>query len=120
MVVFEVVLVAVCVVSAVLATLMFARASKLYDRIGRLGTYPMSIEEEPSTPRELVRDEVHQMLQAIAEARKARGEPPRDLPELIQELGGNAAHRSVAEQDCRLWRWSSMSALLDAAAALQL
>ena len=99
MVVFEIVLVALCVVSVVIAAITFARASKLYDQIGRLGTYSMSIEEEPSTPRELVRDEVHQMLQAIAETRKARGEPPPDLPELIQELGGNAAHRSVAEQD---------------------
>ena len=98
--VFEVVLVVVCVASAVIATLTFARASRLYDRIGRLGTYSMRIEETPSTPtREQVRDEVHQMLQAIAETRKARGEPPPDPPELIQELGGNAAHRSVAEQD---------------------
>jgi hypothetical protein len=97
--VFEVVLVAVGVVSAVIATLTFARASRLYDQIGRLGTYSMSMDEEPSTPRELVRDEVHQMLQAIAEARKARGAPPPDLPELIQELGSNAAHRSVAGRD---------------------
>jgi hypothetical protein len=99
MVVFEIVLVAVCVVSAVIATLTFARASRLYDQIGRLGTYSMSTDEEPRTSRELVRDEVHQMVQAIAAAREARGEPPPDLPELIQELGGNAAHRSVAEQD---------------------
>ena len=99
MVVFEIVLVVVCVVSAVIAALAFVRAAKLYDQIVRLGTHSMSIEEEPSTPRELVRDEVHQMLQAIAEARKARGEPPPDLPELIQELRGNAEHRSVAEQD---------------------
>jgi hypothetical protein len=87
MVVFELVVVAVCVVSAVIATLTFARASRLYDQIGRLGTYSMSIEQEPSTPtREQVRDEVHQTLQAIAEARKARGEPSPDLSELIQEL----------------------------------
>ena len=100
MVVFETVLVAVCVVSAVIATVAFARASRLYDQIGRLGTYSMSTDEEPSTPtRELVRDEVHQMLQAIAEARKARGEPPPDPSELIQELRGNAAPRSVAERD---------------------
>jgi hypothetical protein len=100
MVVFEIVLVAVCVVSAVIATVTFARASRLYDQIGRLGTYSMSTEEEPSTPtRKQVRDEVHQMLQAIAEARKARGEPPPDMSELIQELGGNAARRSVAERD---------------------
>jgi hypothetical protein len=77
MVVFEIVLVAVCVVSVVIAAVTFARASRRYDRIGRLGTYSMSIEEKPSTPtEEQVRDEVHQMLQAIAEARKARGEPP--------------------------------------------
>jgi hypothetical protein len=95
MVVFEIVLVAVCVVSAVIATLTFARASRLYDQIGRLGSYSMSIKEEPSSPtREQERDEVHQMLQAVAEARKARGEPPPDLSELIQELAGNAAPRS--------------------------
>jgi hypothetical protein len=100
MVVFEIVLVAVCVVSAVIATLTFARASRLYDQIGRLGTYSMSIEEARSTPtREQIRDEVHQMLQAIAQARKARGEPPPDLSELIQELRGNAAPRSAAERD---------------------
>ncbi len=100
MVVFEIVLVAVCVVSAVIATVTFARASRLYDQIGRLGTYSMSIEQEPSTPtRELVRDEVHQMLQAIAAGRKARGEPPLDPSELMQELRGDAARRSVAERD---------------------
>ena len=60
----------------------------------------MSIEEEPSPPtRESVRDEADQMLWAIAEARKARGEPPPDLSQLIQELRGNAAPRSVAEPD---------------------
>jgi cytochrome P450 len=100
MVVFEIVLVAVCVVSAVIATVTFARASRLYDRIGRLGVYSMSIEERPSTPtREQARDEVDEMLQAIAKARKARGGPPPDLPELIEELRGNAAPRSVAERD---------------------
>ena len=100
MVVFEIVLVAVCVVSAVIATLTFARASRLYDQIGRLGNYSLSIEEEPSTPtREQVREEVHQMLHAIAEARKARGQPPPDMSELIQELGGEAAPQSVAERE---------------------
>jgi hypothetical protein len=100
MLVFEVVLVAVCVVSAVIATLTFARASRLYDRIGRLGTYSMSIEETPSTPtREQVREEVDEMLQAIADARKARGEPPPDLSDVIQELRGNDAPRSVGERD---------------------
>jgi hypothetical protein len=100
MVVFEIVLVAVCVVSAVIATLMFARTSRLYDRIGRLGSYSMSIEETPSTTtREQVRDELDEMLQALAEARKARGEPPPDLSDLIHGLRGNAAPRSVAEQD---------------------
>jgi hypothetical protein len=100
MVVFEIVLVAVCAVSVVIATLTLARASKLYDQIARLGTYSMSIEETPNTPtREQVRDEVHQILQAVAEAREARGEPPPDLSDLIQELRGNAASRSVAERD---------------------
>jgi hypothetical protein len=100
MVVFEIVLVVVCVVSAVIATVTFARASRLYDRIGRIGTYSMSIEERPSAPtREQVRDEVDEMLQAIAKARKARGEPPPDLSDLIKELRGNAAPRSVAERD---------------------
>ncbi len=99
MVVFEIVLGAVCVVSAVIPTPAFARASRLYDQIGRLGSYSISIEETPSTPtQEQVRDEVDDMLQAIAEARKARGEPPPDLSELIQELRGNAAPRSVAER----------------------
>jgi cytochrome P450 len=88
------------VVSVVIAAIMFVRASRLYDQIGRLGTYSMSMEEEPSTPtREQERDEMRQMLQAIAQARKARGEPPPDLSELIQELAGNAAPRSVAERD---------------------
>jgi flagellar basal body-associated protein FliL len=100
MVVFQIVVVVVCVVSAVIATVTFVRASRLYDRIGRLGTYSMSIDETPSTStREQVRDEVDEMLQAIAEARKSRGEPPPDLFELIQELRANAASRSVAERD---------------------
>jgi len=69
----------------------------------RIGTYSMSIEERPSTPtRDQVRDEVDEMLQAIAAARKARGEPPPDLSDLTQERRGNAAPRSVAERDCRL------------------
>jgi hypothetical protein len=60
----------------------------------------MNIDERPSAPtREQVRDEVDEMLQAIAKARKARGEPPPDLSDLIQELRGNAASRSVAERD---------------------
>jgi hypothetical protein len=79
MMVFQIVVVVVCVASAAVATFMFARASRLYDRIARLGIRPMSVEEQP-------RHEVKEMLQA----RTAPGEPPPDLSELIAELRGDA------------------------------
>lgn len=100
MVVFEIVVVVVCVVSAVIAAVAFLRAARLYDQVGRLGTFSMSTEEEPGNPtRELVRDDVRQMLDAIVEARKARGEPPPDPYELIGELRGNTPPRPVGERD---------------------
>jgi len=100
MVVFEIVVVVVCAMSAVIAAVSFLGAARLYDQIGRLGIFAMSPEEDPDTPRrELVRDEVRQMLHAIVEARKARGAPPPDPYELIRELRGNATPRSVGERE---------------------
>ena len=88
MVVFEIVVVVVCVVSAVIAAVAFLRAARLYDQIGWLGTFSMSTEEEPGNPtREL--GTRRRAPDAIVEARKARGEPPPDPYELIGELRGN-------------------------------
>jgi hypothetical protein len=57
-----------------LAVASFLRSRELYDRIGRLGNLSMSHEEEPSaSTRQLVPEEVRQMLSALARAREARG-----------------------------------------------
>lgn len=77
MLVFEIVTVVVCVASAVVAAVSFARGLKLYDKIGQLGTFAMTHDEEPSAAtKELVREEVRQMLDALSQAREARGERP--------------------------------------------
>ena len=85
MVVFEIVAVVVCVVSAVIAGVFFVRGVKLYDEIGRRGTLAMIHDEEPSAAtRQLVREEVRQMLDALSQAREERGErsPAADVSDL--------------------------------------
>lgn len=87
MVVFGIVTVVVCVVSAVIATVSFARALKLYDKIGQLGTFAMTHDEEPSAPtQELVREEVRQMLGALSEAHDRPGDrsPASELVDLLE------------------------------------
>jgi hypothetical protein len=98
MVVFESVVVVVCVASAVVAAVSFARALKLYDKIGQLGTFAMSHDEEPSasTP-ELVREEVRQMLDGLAAVREERCQrSPASEP--VDLLDTSAASRSLSER----------------------
>jgi hypothetical protein len=96
MVAFEIVTVVVCVVSAVIATVSFARALKLYDKIGQLGTLAMNHDDEPSdATRELVREEVRQMLDAPSQAREARGERS-SAAELLDLPETSAAIRSTS------------------------
>ena len=92
MVGFEIGMTVVCVVSAVIAAVLFVRGRKLYDEIGRLGTLAMTHDEEPSAAtREQIREEVRQMLDALSQAREARGErlsaaEPLDLLETSAEV----------------------------------
>lgn len=98
MVVFEIVTVVVCVVSAVIAAVSFVRGLKLYDKIGRLGTVAMTHDEEPSAAtRELVREEVRQMLDALSQAREARGERS-SAAELLDLLETSAAIHSTSRR----------------------
>jgi hypothetical protein len=98
MLVFEIVTVVVCVVSAVIAAVSFVRGLKLYDKIGQLGTFAMTHDEEPSAAtRELVREEVRQMLDALSQARKARGERS-SAAELLDLLETSAAIRSTSRR----------------------
>lgn len=77
MVAFEIVVVVVCVTSAVIVAVMFARATRLYDKIGALGTLGMSHDDEPAAgTREIVREEVRQMVDAISALRAERGNRP--------------------------------------------
>lgn len=46
MVAFEIVVIVVCVVSAVVSIVAFARASRLYDRIGKLGVFSLVHDDE--------------------------------------------------------------------------
>jgi hypothetical protein len=94
MVAFEIVVVVVCVVSAVMAAVTFARATRLYDKIGALGTLGMSHDDEQAAgTREIVREEVRQMVDAISALRAKKGESPLP-PDLLRELeagGGRGA-----------------------------
>jgi hypothetical protein len=95
---FEIVVVVVCIASAVVAAVSFARALKLYDKIGQLGTFAMSHDEEPSVPtRELVREEVREMLDALRAAREAGGQRS-SASELVDPLDGSASSRSPSER----------------------
>lgn len=79
MVAFETVVIVVCVVSAVIATVAFVGARRLYDRIGRLGPLSMTSDDElDDRAQALVRQEVNETLSAISALREARGEqlPP--------------------------------------------
>jgi hypothetical protein len=98
MVVFEIVTVVVCVVSAVIATVSFARALKLYDKIGQLGTLAMNHDDEPSAAtQELVRDEVRQMVAALSKAHDKPGDrsPASELVDLLERSAaiGSRSHQ---------------------------
>jgi hypothetical protein len=73
MVTFEIVVVVVCVVSALVATAMFLRVSKLYDQIGRLGGH--SLDHAGELGDELVPQDVDEMQRAISAARRRRTKP---------------------------------------------
>jgi hypothetical protein len=88
MVAFEIVVVVVCVASAVIAAVTFVRAVRLYDKIGALGTLGMSHDEEQTAPtRAIVREEMRQMADAISALRAEEGEWESSLPpDLLREL----------------------------------
>jgi hypothetical protein len=72
---FEIVTIAVCVVSAAIAAVLLVRGLKVYDEIGRLGSLAMTHDEEPNAAtREQVREEIREMLDALSQARGTRGE----------------------------------------------
>jgi hypothetical protein len=57
MVAFEIVVIVVCVVSAVIATAAFIGARRLYDQIGRAGPFSVSPEDEHARGRRELRPE---------------------------------------------------------------
>lgn len=69
MVVFQSVVVAVCVVSALVAITAFVRSRDLYERIGRLGSFWLSTDEDQGSPS---RREVEETRAAISAARRRR------------------------------------------------
>jgi hypothetical protein len=98
MVAFEIVIAVVCATSAVLAAVMFVRATRLYDKIGALGTLGMSHDNEQAVAtREIVREEVRQMVDAISALREERGKPPLP-PDLLRELDASAASREPRDR----------------------
>jgi hypothetical protein len=98
MVAFEIVVVVVCVASAVIAAVTFVRATRLYDKIGALGTLGMSHDDEHSAPRrEIVREEVRQMVDAISALRAEKGESPLP-PDLLHELEAGAGRRAAHDR----------------------
>jgi HAMP domain-containing protein len=92
MVAFEIVVVVVCVASAVIAAVTFARAARLYDKIGALGTLGMSHDaEQTAATRAIVREEVRQMADAISALRAEKGEsslPPDGQPPTANLIPG--------------------------------
>ena len=96
MVAFEIVVVVVCIASAVMAAVTFARATRLYDKIGALGTLGMTDDDEQTVPtREIVREEMREMVDAISTLRAEKGESPLP-PDLLRELEAGAG-RSAAD-----------------------
>jgi hypothetical protein len=69
MVIFQAVVVAVCLVSALIATTAFLRSRDMYDRIGRLGTFWLASDEDEGPPSGR---EVEEMRAAIAAVRARR------------------------------------------------
>lgn len=98
MVAFEIVVVVVCVASAAIAAVTFARATRLYDKIGALGTLGMSHDDEQAAgTREIVREEVRQMVDAISTPRAEKGESPLP-PDLLRELEVGAGRRAGGDR----------------------
>ena len=79
MVVFQAVVVAVCVVSALVAITTFLRSRDLYERIGRLGSFWLVTDDDQGSPS---RREVEEMRAAISAARRGRqAKLPADGPD---------------------------------------
>jgi hypothetical protein len=98
MVAFEILVVVVCVASAVIAAVTFVRATRLYDKIGTLGTLGMSHDDEQAAPtRQVVREEVRQMADAISALRAEKGGLPLPV-DLLRELEAGAGGRTVGDR----------------------
>lgn len=81
MVAFEIVVIVVCVVSAVIATVAFVGARRLYDQVGGSGPLSMAPDDElGDRARAQIRQEVNETLSAISALREARGEAERGSP----------------------------------------
>lgn len=68
----ELLVVGVPVASAVIAIVYAARAGRAYKQVGRLGELWIAEDDDPAE-RDLVREDIEQMLGAIEAARRARG-----------------------------------------------
>jgi hypothetical protein len=98
MVAFEIVVMVVCVASAVIATATFVRATRRYVKIGELGTLGMSHDDEQTAAtREIVREEVRQMVDAISALRAEKGESPPP-PDLLHGLEAGAGRRAAGDR----------------------
>jgi hypothetical protein len=71
---FEIVVIVVAVASAVIAIVYAAKAGSAYKQVGRLGDFWIDTEKDgdSTSDRDLVREDVEQMLAAIEAARNAR------------------------------------------------
>ena len=76
---FGLVVVAVAVVAAGIAVVTYLRAGSLYRQVGRMGELSLATgDDEGAATRELIHEEVQQMLDAIDAKRAARGKSALD------------------------------------------
>jgi hypothetical protein len=68
-VIFQAVVLAVCVVAALVAITAFVRSRDMYERIGRLGSFWLVSEEDQGPPS---RREIDEMRAAVSAARRRR------------------------------------------------
>jgi hypothetical protein len=75
---FEIVVIVVAVASAVIAIVFAAKAGSAYKRVGRLGDFWLDTDKDgdSTSARDLVREDIEQMLAAIEAGRRARGDRP--------------------------------------------
>jgi hypothetical protein len=72
---FGVVVIVVSIVAALVAFLSYLRADRLYRAIGRVGTVWLAAEEGDDAERELVREEMRQLLAGVPGRHSAQRRP---------------------------------------------